>query len=1022
MDFELIELSESIPVNLDLAHFWASKSAIVISLNIKQPEEKLKQYINAFFKELLIKRSRQPLNGVLCSINLSDLVNNSPDAVNELSKSYRSVLAEFNSRSGVIIPTYSLFTNMAAIKDFCELFSSLDETQRDQPYGALKPLTDEISYNKAWFDDSYDQLLNRLSMTTSEVLRQQLNQEYRSASLSGVFQLSALRYDLEDFLSLTFNQHRYDEVTLHFRGYFFLNTGGDVPSQDLLKNINASLLGCKKIEQQVVTSHSVSLFTKHLFNKLIVNEFQLVGVNRKKELKFRSYKFLFFTGLVSFFVCLALLFKVNYDYQQNMDSRALASLEKYKINLQSNKINPDDLSSPVFSLYELREIKDYYHPNNHPWYIVNFIPNSSIQDQVEATYYHELSHVLLILMRDYLLKDMFVYQALDDKVKTLELLNYHQILYSSKRKNIDSLVNYYVHSLQEEGEGDLPLIERFKLLAYDLLSQGFIPPESDKELLNLVRSSLSPDDVSELLYQHIYQHQQFAHRVDIRRQLSPSYKQVLSFKKGFSGYLIPYLFTKEGFEDLYNQTGLLLATEATQEYEGVMGRIRGEAELNRINRQLRERYINDYIRYWKALLNNVEWKVTDNWGGITNQLDVVSDPLFSPITEFYQLVADNTKLDVFVQTDTTKQDKSQSNPTGKNSIANQNSKKADKTPPAQNDKFVRVMQSISAPFNAIHKLVEVKKSGQTDLNLAIKQMKETSDWVKKSKTTAYRGDYFLTQLHNQDSSNPLARLYDLADSYQVVFLSSVLRDYSTTLNRLAIEEVRDVINNDWMPLYDFYLQNFNNKYPFNATAKFDANLDSFELFFKSKGMFDLFVIKYQGFYSQTGISGTQLNSFIPNKTFPLNIRYYPLITAVAKIQQELFIDNELAFDFLIQAKKMSPSLVQFSVDGEQRLFEYQNGPSLWKKQHWPIVSNQMQDLTLTIIDDQGTVTKQVLTGHWSWFKLASLCNSASIPGVNELDWRCRFNEKYVDLILQLNNGKKLFTEQGFININLPENL
>ena len=119
-------------------------------------------------------------------------------------------------------------------------------------------------------------------------------------------------------------------------------------------------------------------------------------------------------------------------------------LDRYKENLEKNAIQPDDLASPVFSLYELREIVQLYDEKHHPWYVSSWLPSSSISGYVHDAYFGELNSELLTLMRDYIMKDMFVYNSLDDKVKTLELLNLQQILYNPARHSSASLVNYYI--------------------------------------------------------------------------------------------------------------------------------------------------------------------------------------------------------------------------------------------------------------------------------------------------------------------------------------------------------------------------------------------------------------------------------------------------------------------------------------------------------------------------------------------------------------------------------------------------
>ncbi|MCE7628826.1 ImcF-related family protein, partial [Vibrio fluvialis] len=80
-----------------------------------------------------------------------------------------------------------------------------------------------------------------------------------------------------------------------------------------------------------------------------------------------------------------------------------------------------------------------------------------------------------------------------------------------------------------------------------------------------------------------------------------------------------------------NETGFQLASEAIKSYEGVMGNISGDAEMNRINRQLRERYIGDYVKYWQDLMANISWVEVSGWGEISKQIDMTVDPVYSPL-------------------------------------------------------------------------------------------------------------------------------------------------------------------------------------------------------------------------------------------------------------------------------------------------------------------------------------------------------------------------------------------------------
>ncbi|GAK88096.1 IcmF-related protein [Vibrio ponticus] len=936
---------------------------------------------------------------------LGSLLDRSEISVSELSQKYRAMLEELNHSSGLTLPVYCAFTDMSQVKDLCELFSPLDENERDLPFGVLRNIEETYQYDKAWFDQSFEQLMKNIAGCLPSSLKHQLNADYRDAALAGVFQLSALRYEIEDFLSLTFNQHQFDNVELFFRGYFLVNSGGDNSARDIVSAMHAADFGYDSMAKLETPNRSLSLFAKDLFSACILKESTLVGVNKKKEVTYRASRWVVVTAMVALFVGFVSMLRASYLYQQDLDAKAQTMLTQYKENLSVNKIQPDDLASPVFSLFELREIVQLYEQDNHPWYISSWLPNSSIQEEVTKAYYRELKSELLTLMRDYLMKDMFVYNSLDDKVKTLELLNLQQILYNAQRHSPQPLVDYYTQALNEEGSGYANLIERFQLLAKDVLATSATPPAFDEQLLELVKSSLSSNDVSELLYQHIMQHQEFAKRVDIRKQLNPSYEQVFHFSDDFSGYLIPYVFTRDGFEELSAETGFQLASQAIQDYEGVMGRISGDAEMNRINRQLRDRYVKDYIRYWMTLTNNVHLTEVNSWGGSEQQLALVTDANFSPLFQFYQLIDVNTNL-------SKSPDEKQPN----------NKSEEQSTSPVTSSEGVameKVAESISFPFRHLHQVIEANQTGQSHYDIAIGNLNLLRDWTAKSKEIQFKGHYFLEQLENKDASNPVAQLNRLADDYNVPILPELMQQQASLVNGLALDSVREVINQDWSTVSEFYQARLANHYPFSSSAASDAKLADVEAFFKPNGEFDRFATKYASQLDITVNRELFIQGFIPHQYLALSWQYQPLNDAIIRIQQQMFDGNQLGFKFAVKAVKMSPDITRFALTSSSKLFEYQNGPKLWRTQAWPIPSNQQQEISILLEDTLGVMQRSKQAGVWSWFKVADKMHASTQVGSNEMVWRYQNGTNEVNLLVRGEGTEQPLDSSYFSQLSVP---
>ncbi|MDN3683344.1 ImcF-related family protein [Vibrio sinaloensis] len=105
--------------------------------------------------------------------------------------------------------------------------------------------------------------------------------------------------------------------------------------------------------------------------------------------------------------------------------------------------------------------------------------------------------------------------------------------------------------------------------------------------------------VETLLYEHILQTATYSKRIDVRQELGSNFSQLLSFSPNYAGYLVPYLYTPSGFNELDLSVGSPVLNEALSAYEGVAGASPSALEMYRISRDLKQMYQTDYINYWR---------------------------------------------------------------------------------------------------------------------------------------------------------------------------------------------------------------------------------------------------------------------------------------------------------------------------------------------------------------------------------------------------------------------------------------
>ncbi|MBB1486601.1 type VI secretion system membrane subunit TssM [Oceanospirillum sediminis] len=1032
-DDHLLRMMGMEPVMLDdrtdgdlPVHFWISEFAVLISLPDHWQDEGTEACVQTVLNKLKSHRPRQAANGVLLATPVRTLLNTQQTALDALARQQKQILQTLNKQLGVNLPVYSLLTRMADLTDFSESFAVLDEHRQEEPFGAMMPVPDKPGYDAQWFDQSFDQLQSAMTQQISAGLKLQLNSDFRSSVLAAPFQFGLLKSELGQYFSVLFLDYQFEEAALNFRGYFFTSTHKDsIPVDPLSQHLSSDLEQSRVCGREAQT-HSRGLFAKQLLRREILSERFLVGVNTTRENLYRVMKFTWTGGLIALFLCFLWLLKANFDYFHELDNRALAQAESYKRQLAENPPDTDDLASPIFSLSELRNVSLIY-SEEPPWYVQSWLPDPSIRHPAYAAYQTELKEILLIVLRDYLMKDLYVYNKLEDRVKTLELFNLQQLLFSPDRDNNDALMDYYIHFMQEEGQGDPDTLEHFRLLAADLLKPGVVPPANNEPLVELVRNRLSTEDISDLLYQHILQQPGFSERLDMRERLGQHYRQTLAFDEAAGAYMIPYIFTHEGFRELMQRTGFQLAQEALKDYEGVIDRISNENELNRINRKLKQRYIDDYTAYWQRLVTGVEWQSPDSWASTHQQLTLLSDPVFSPLKRFYRLVSYHTNPDAEIAPAESAEEEKKKGIKLKGKVAKvakqaeaEEAEREARLAAERQENARRVAEGISQSFEPYHNLIKADETGQTRLDLALNQLIQIQEWLKKASGEVSRGQYFLNQLAEATSISPLERTLTLADNYQSPLLRTILAGLSDQVNGLAMTDIRALINRDWQRnVLDYYNAQIASFYPFSQQAVLDVSLKAFEDFFAPKGMMADFANQYLVYFSARENSHPVLQSFLPGRFMSLSAGFWRSMDAVSDIQSAFFIADTFGLQFAVRTQQLTPQLTEFSIASDRVIYSYRNGPSLWKNIRWPISGSEAWDLSVRLKSLDASQFQQTYTGIWSWFRLAQALNGQPTQERAISLLTARHGEASAKILLRVDGDNNPFVKGFFDQVMLP---
>ena len=124
--------------------WWFTNEAVLLDTAGRYTTQESQQERDAsewhHFLALLRKyRGRQPVNGVIVTLSVADLLSQSPDAMRNQAMALRQRLMELHDQLGIRFPVYVLVTKADLLKGFRSYFASLDKTQREQIWGFTFP-------------------------------------------------------------------------------------------------------------------------------------------------------------------------------------------------------------------------------------------------------------------------------------------------------------------------------------------------------------------------------------------------------------------------------------------------------------------------------------------------------------------------------------------------------------------------------------------------------------------------------------------------------------------------------------------------------------------------------------------------------------------------------------------------------------------------------------------------------------------------------------------------------------------
>lgn len=612
------------------------------------------------FLNLLKKhRKRQPINGALIAISLSDL--SMQDEVTQAShaKAIRRRLHELREKLGVRFPVYVLFTKGDLIAGFAEFFDTLGKDAREQVWGFTFPLEKASKKNAApiaLFDDEFSGLLTQLNTQSLERMQQETDHQRRSLIAGFPGQMASVRQVARDFLNEVFLENKFEHRHMLRGVYFTSGTQEGTPIDRLMMGMARTFgIGRQAIGSGKGTGRSY--FLTRLFEAVVFKEAGLVSADDKVERRYRWIRRAAIAATVIVAVTAGALWTRSYLANDAMIADATERLNLYQAaasEIPSNPIADSDLISVIPALNILYDM-----PVNHARSEESLIiPAGSgyglyqgdvLGDQAAQSYRAGLNQHLLprLLLR---LEDQ-IQGNINNPDILYEALKVYLMLGQQGPLNVEFVTEWMTQDWTLSFSGPSRQTTRDDLNKHlqIMLSQPMLKVSLNGPLVEQAQTLLAAMPMAQRIYNGIINSPKALalpqwRIVDVggpavTRALVRSSGKPLT--EGVEG-----IFTYRGFNTVFLEEALSVARRIQNE-SWVLGpgaaADPSDAAILSLTRDVLDLYYNDYTARYEGILSDVDIIPMESLRHAVEVTNILAGPT-SPIVNLLNAISDETKL------------------------------------------------------------------------------------------------------------------------------------------------------------------------------------------------------------------------------------------------------------------------------------------------------------------------------------------------------------------------------------------
>ncbi len=348
--------------------WWFTDEAVLIDTagryTTQDSDAKVDRKSWLFFLDVLkTTRPRQPINGVIVAISITDVMNLSSAELGAHAAAIRKRLNELHEVLKISFPVYVIFTKMDLLVGFNQYFADLDENKRRSVWGATFQTGDKKANHVGKVPEETDLLIQRIFERMPERLQDEPDLRARALLFGLPAQLNAIRAPVAELLNSVFEPTRY-QTAATLRGFYFTSgTQEGTPFDAVIGALQRSF-GVESLAAAAYSGMGRSYFQYDLFTKVIFGEAGWVSTNLAAVRRSFVLRAAAFTVVAIATVGILGLWQISYRRNAELIAATQSGVDAYAASaaplIQQTSVTSPDLQAVYEVINALPELPAGY--------------------------------------------------------------------------------------------------------------------------------------------------------------------------------------------------------------------------------------------------------------------------------------------------------------------------------------------------------------------------------------------------------------------------------------------------------------------------------------------------------------------------------------------------------------------------------------------------------------------------------------------------------------------------------------